>query len=90
MELIQPVTLVFPKPQDTFPMNFENFYKKFGEGWTGLSIHPRSETNQIYLDAIDTLDKILSIAERHNIPMVTEHKTGSRDRYFVTSNRREK
>ena len=54
------------------------------KNWTGFTIHPRSYPPQSYIDAIDTLETILSIAEKHNVPMTTEHM-GDDKKYFVTS-----
>jgi hypothetical protein len=47
---------------------------KLGEGWIPISIHPNKYGNEIHASAIDTLEALLSVAEKYKIPMVTRHK----------------
>ncbi len=49
---------------------------RLGGDWTPMSLHPESYAPEIYIDAINTLEILLSIAEKHRVPMVTEHKDG--------------
>ncbi len=76
MDLIDPPALVIAWSPEEYAWVFKSYQPYLGKsGWTGFTMHPKSDCPKLYLDSIQILEIILDLATSNKISMFTEHRT---------------